>query len=172
MGQMIRRVFVGCYFYTSVSLSVCLIISFSFFLETISAIQGGIMTFQFTYFKIFRVKEDFTWCTVPSRSTENQRKARWVIWSRTPQEPNFFMVTTNVWTIKIWSATDCQQLQQVRFAIYECSSNRWMKDVQCTANLELLIIQQLLVWHWLQFSSLWNWAQMERQTCLLQQTLH
>lgn len=60
---------------------------------------------------------------------------------------------TNAPTVTFWSPTDCRRLQQVTRPLYSggCSSNRWIKDVQCAANLELLIIQQLLLWHWLQF---------------------
>lgn len=63
MGQMIRNVLVGCYFYTSMSLSVGIIISFSSFQETSCCRQrwyNGISV----CFKIFRVKEDFTYDAV------------------------------------------------------------------------------------------------------------
>lgn len=84
----------------------------------------------------------------------------------------FSPVTANARSIKFWSSDRLPATAAGTHILYDCSSNRWIKDVQLAANLELLIIQQLLVWHWLQFSSLSNWAQMERQTRLLQQALH
>lgn len=163
MGQMLREGVRGLLFLQSLSLPYYLFLSVSGNKLLISDGQGDGLS---AYLKILREYfiQSASWHTEKEQSL---LKA----WRQTQWEPKF-LVTTNAWTIKIWSVTDCQQLQQVHFAIYECSSNRWIKDVQCTTNLELLIIQQLLVWHWLQFNSLSNWAQMEKQTCPLQQTLH
>lgn len=70
MGQMIRKVLVGCYFYTSVSfcLPYYLFLLVSRNKLLISAGQGGIMVFQFTYLKIFRVKEGFTYSAMREHS--------------------------------------------------------------------------------------------------------